>query len=437
MKVKEIMERAGINQTGRAIAYIKDGLEEMNMYSSINVKKGSKSEVLLKSNTLKFAPHIKSASHQDPLDIGALGSGIMPRNSDFGWAGGTAFPTYVDRNNPPSGFFRFNYIPVNATGDVGNGTDYQGYISSGTDLQWRVDGVGGVFGVGYKVSNLVVGDNYLWEFDSTLSIANTNAYATISTYKGASSDAAGQTAWWYTPWEADNQQYQTEVICAKAITAGDNAHSSFSPQTFGSKPIDGQLSTPLDQKGSIIPIGKTSDTIENKWGFKATASEHYFFVWMHNAGTTCKFTLDNWRISPILTEVTDTSSASSFSQFESGSKLTIENSVGIDSNSDNTFSNGYYNVHGASSDGTKLYLGGTASSNNLSTFIENSSNNIILKGVGNKYIDIVKNKRFYDLPEEVVRVLDVKVKHHLNETDKRRSIPRFIGRPTITDEDNL
>jgi len=31
MKVKELMERVGMAQTGRAIAYIKDGLDEMNM----------------------------------------------------------------------------------------------------------------------------------------------------------------------------------------------------------------------------------------------------------------------------------------------------------------------------------------------------------------------------------------------------------------------
>ena len=31
MTVKELMERVGTNQTGRAIAYIKDGLEEINM----------------------------------------------------------------------------------------------------------------------------------------------------------------------------------------------------------------------------------------------------------------------------------------------------------------------------------------------------------------------------------------------------------------------
>ena len=31
MKVKEIMERAGMSQTGKAIAYIKDGLEDLNI----------------------------------------------------------------------------------------------------------------------------------------------------------------------------------------------------------------------------------------------------------------------------------------------------------------------------------------------------------------------------------------------------------------------
>ena len=31
MKVKEMMERVGMNETGRAIAYLKDGLEELNI----------------------------------------------------------------------------------------------------------------------------------------------------------------------------------------------------------------------------------------------------------------------------------------------------------------------------------------------------------------------------------------------------------------------
>ena len=37
MKVQEIMERAGITDTGRAIAYIKDALEELNTISETHV----------------------------------------------------------------------------------------------------------------------------------------------------------------------------------------------------------------------------------------------------------------------------------------------------------------------------------------------------------------------------------------------------------------
>ena len=37
MKVKELMERVGTTATGRAIAYIKDGLEEMNMLAETHV----------------------------------------------------------------------------------------------------------------------------------------------------------------------------------------------------------------------------------------------------------------------------------------------------------------------------------------------------------------------------------------------------------------
>ena len=37
MKVKEIMERAGVNQTGLAVAYIKDALDEINIISETHV----------------------------------------------------------------------------------------------------------------------------------------------------------------------------------------------------------------------------------------------------------------------------------------------------------------------------------------------------------------------------------------------------------------
>jgi len=37
VKVREIMERAGMTETGRSIAYIKDAIEEMNLLAEQNV----------------------------------------------------------------------------------------------------------------------------------------------------------------------------------------------------------------------------------------------------------------------------------------------------------------------------------------------------------------------------------------------------------------
>ena len=38
MNVKELMERVGTNATGRAVAYIKDGLEEINMLTETHTR---------------------------------------------------------------------------------------------------------------------------------------------------------------------------------------------------------------------------------------------------------------------------------------------------------------------------------------------------------------------------------------------------------------
>ena len=37
MKVQELMERVGMSETGRALAYIKDGLEEINTIAETHV----------------------------------------------------------------------------------------------------------------------------------------------------------------------------------------------------------------------------------------------------------------------------------------------------------------------------------------------------------------------------------------------------------------
>ena len=41
MKVKEVMERVGTNETGKAVAYIKDALEEINILTEVHMNEDS------------------------------------------------------------------------------------------------------------------------------------------------------------------------------------------------------------------------------------------------------------------------------------------------------------------------------------------------------------------------------------------------------------
>ena len=50
-------------------------------------------------------------------------------------------------------------------------------------------------------------------------------------------------------------------------------------------------------------------------------------------------------------------------------------------------------------------------------------------------IDITADQRFYDLPNDCLKVLDIRCKHHNNEDEKYRSIPRSVYEPAIVDED--
>ena len=50
-------------------------------------------------------------------------------------------------------------------------------------------------------------------------------------------------------------------------------------------------------------------------------------------------------------------------------------------------------------------------------------------------IDIVKGKRLYDLPSDLIKLLDVRCKNQLNSDDEYRSLPRAVGKPTSKDSD--
>ena len=48
---------------------------------------------------------------------------------------------------------------------------------------------------------------------------------------------------------------------------------------------------------------------------------------------------------------------------------------------------------------------------------------------------ITEDKRYYDFPNEMIKVLDVRVKNHSNSKDEYRSIPRSIYKPPTEDAD--
>ena len=52
-------------------------------------------------------------------------------------------------------------------------------------------------------------------------------------------------------------------------------------------------------------------------------------------------------------------------------------------------------------------------------------------------MDINKDQRFYSVPNDCLKVLDIRCKHHNNDDSKYRSIPRSIYEPKIVDEDGI
>ena len=52
-------------------------------------------------------------------------------------------------------------------------------------------------------------------------------------------------------------------------------------------------------------------------------------------------------------------------------------------------------------------------------------------------IDIVANQRFYDLPNDFIRIIDIRCKNQLNGKDEYRSIPRGIGNIPNKDADGI
>ena len=52
-------------------------------------------------------------------------------------------------------------------------------------------------------------------------------------------------------------------------------------------------------------------------------------------------------------------------------------------------------------------------------------------------MDIVKGKRFYHLPNNAIKILDIRAKDHDNNEGHYRSIPRLAYEPAVEDSDGI
>ena len=52
-------------------------------------------------------------------------------------------------------------------------------------------------------------------------------------------------------------------------------------------------------------------------------------------------------------------------------------------------------------------------------------------------IDITEDQRYYEFPNDMIKVIDIRVKNHQNGKDEYRSIPRTIHSPPTEDADGV
>ena len=52
-------------------------------------------------------------------------------------------------------------------------------------------------------------------------------------------------------------------------------------------------------------------------------------------------------------------------------------------------------------------------------------------------IDITADQRYYTMPQDAIKIIDIRCKHHDNSDSKYRSIPRSIHQTPTEDEDGV
>ena len=120
--------------------------------------------------------------------------------------------------------------------------------------------------------------------------------------------------------------------------------------------------------------------------------------------------------------ITDSGSGFSNAGFTAGMKIVV-------SGSENN--NGTYTLASVSSGTLTL----TATTDDLTA--ESAGEDVIITGsIPTKY-DIVQNKRYYEIPTDALKLIDIKIKGHLNDNNEYRSVPRLLDEPRTKDSDEL
>ena len=372
MKVSEIMERAGIGSTGRAVAYIKDGLEEIEMHTKQNVVRGA-----LASTTGSGISFLKSDAEttlcNDPF--GGFGTALSARE-----AGTTVgiWNVYESVSITNSKFEKKSASDEN----FDDGTTATGDIIKIQLKENLYDLPPKTSGIWANITGLTNGATYTFSVTFNPSGLNTSSAGHIQYAAIGSASPTG------TPIQP-NQSYGL-------LTNAANSGTATKTLTFTAAATNVYLTL-------YVTNGDDGNTILDK---------------------TCEF--GNLSLTP---NATIFDSNSGFGSFTTDMKLFVSNSTSNNTDQSTNAENGYYNISSASS--SKIEISGQTLTD------ESAGESITVRGQTINYMDIIKDKRFYPLPDDMLKLIDVKVKNHKNGNDKYRSVERMIYKPSEQDGDNV
>ena len=346
MKVQEIMERVGMTETGRAVAYIKDGLEEIEMYTKENVLSGKKG-TLTTSNTISFEN--TTLPNTFFYETSWAGASTSDGQTDLptGWV-------VWDTSGPPE----FRRVSADGT-------------ASTYALQIKLTSVNQIEGLS-KSYAVTPGVQYNIKFHKKF--VSASGALVIGTAQGLSE--------FYTYTAGGGDSEFTEVS------------STFTP---------------------------TSSTIHVTININAAESAGDIIL------------IDDVQIWPVYHLIKESGNLfTNTSNFEPSMKLKVDGSTSNDTDESDNATNGYYTIKERATDSSAITV-----EEELNTETISSLNTIKLTATNQNFMDIIANKRYYPLPDDMLNLVSVKLKNHLNNEDKYREVPRMIHKPLEQDSDDI